>query len=76
MTTDGDRGCVDSSEGGTLSIVQCIGGAEACGSGEMDGSGLARGALVPSSTFIPDALVPSRIPVLGALVPAPTPSRA
>jgi hypothetical protein len=57
MTSGGCKECINGSEGGALDTVPCFGGSEACGGGETDGGGLARDALVDSSTSVLGALV-------------------
>jgi hypothetical protein len=76
MSTSGAKGCADDSEGGMLDTVHCFGGTKACGGGGSDGGGLACGALVSSSAFVPDVVVPSQIPLPGGVVvvvPTPPP---
>jgi hypothetical protein len=72
MTGGGGKECADGSEGCALGTVHCFGGSEACGGRETDGGGLARGALVDSSTSVLGALVAAPLPG-GAVVTAPIP---
>jgi hypothetical protein len=57
MPIDGAKGGTDDREGGALSTMHCFGGAETCGVRGPDGGVLSGGALVCSSSSIPDAVV-------------------